>query len=105
VTRPMAPVGDVPVEATPGLQQVRWGTRLLLTCTYEPQSLRYDLPAAVNYALVVRTRGGRTEQVGSWRSVGGTTMHVAAVTSADRADISSVEVRTPDGRVVLRLGA
>jgi hypothetical protein len=105
VTRPMAPVGDVPVEATLGLQQVRWGTRLLLTCTYEPQSLRYDLPAAVDYALVVRTRGGRTEQVGSWRSVGGATMHLAAATSADRADIASVEVRTPDGRVVLRLGA
>jgi hypothetical protein len=105
VTRPMAPVGDVPVQATLGLEQVAWGTRLLLTCTYEPQSTEYDLPPTVDYTLFVRTREGRTEQVGSWRSVGGTTMHLAAATSADRAEIASVEVRTPEGRVVLRLGA
>ena len=105
VARAMAPVGDVPVAATLALEPVTWGTRLLLTCTYAPQSVEYDLPPAVDYTLFVRTRGGRTEQVGSWRSVGGTTMHLAAATSADRADIASVEVRTPDGRVVLRLGA
>lgn len=105
VTRPMAPVGDVPVQATLGLERVAWGTRLLLSCTYEPESAEYDLPPAVDYTLFVRTRAGRTEQVGSWRSVGGSTMHLAAATSADRADIASVEVRTPDGRVVLRLGA
>jgi hypothetical protein len=105
VTRAMAPVGDVPVEASLGLEQVKWGTRLLLTCTYEPQSVAYDLPPEVDYTLFVRTRGGAAEQVGSWRSAGGTTMHLAAATAADRADISSVEVRTPDGRVVLRLRA
>jgi hypothetical protein len=105
VTRPMAPVGDVPVEASLGLEQVKWGTKLLLTCTYEPQSVAYDLPPEVDYTLFVRTRAGRTEQVGSWRSAGGTTMHLAAATAADRADISSVEVRTPGGRVVLRLRA
>ena len=101
----MAPVGDVPVEATLGLEPVTWGTRLLLTCTYEPQSVEYDLPSAVDYTLFVRTREGRTEQVGSWRSVGGSTLHLAAATSAGRADIASVEVRTPDGLVVLRLDA
>ena len=105
VTRPMAPVGDVPVEASLGLEQVKWGTRLLLTCTYEPESVAYDLPPAVDYTLFVRTRGGATEQVGSWRSAGGTTMHLAAATAADRAEIASVEVRTADGRVVLRLRA
>jgi anti-sigma factor RsiW len=88
VTRPMAPVGDVPVEASLGLEQVKWGTRLLLTCTYEPQSVAYDLPPEVDYTLFVRTRGGAAEQVGSWRSADGTTMHLAAATAADRADIS-----------------
>jgi hypothetical protein len=101
----MAPVGDVPVAASLGLEQVKWGTRLLLTCSYEPQSVKYDLPPAVDYTLFVRTRGGRAEQVGSWRSIGGTTMHLAAATSSNRGDIESVEVRTPDGRVVLRLRA
>jgi hypothetical protein len=105
VTRPMAPVGEVPVDATLGLEQVKWGTRLLLTCSYEPASVGYDLPPAVDYTLFVRTRAGKTEQVGSWRSVGGTTMHLAAATSSNRGDIESVEVRTPSGRVVLRLRA
>ena len=105
VTRAMAPVGQAPVEATLGLEQVKWGTRLLLTCSYEPKSVEYNLPAAVDYTLFVRTRGGTTEQVGSWRSIGGTTMHLAAATSSNRGDIESVEVRTPSGRVVLRLRA
>lgn len=105
VTRPMAPVGDVPVTATLGLEPVTWGTRLLLVCTYEQGSVEYDLPPAVDYTLFVRTRAGGTEQVGSWRSVDGRTMRLEAATSADRADIASVEVRTPDGRVVLLLGA
>ena len=101
----MAPLGDVPVQATLGLEQVRWGTRMLLTCTYEPHSVEYDLPAEVDYLLFVRTRDGRSEQVGSWRSVGGTTMQVPAATSVVRADIAAVEVRTTGGRVVLRLRA
>lgn len=104
-THAMAPLGDVPVQATLGLEQVRWGTRMLLTCTYEPQSVEYDLPAEVDYLLFVRTRDGRSEQVGSWRSVGGTTMQVPAATSVVRADIAAVEVRTTGGRVVLRLRA
>lgn len=101
----MSAVGEVPVEATIGLEQVTWGTRLLLTCTYEPESVEYDLPPSVDYLLFVRTFDGHTEQVGSWRSVGGMTMRLAAATSADRADIASVEVRTASGLVVLRLRA
>jgi putative zinc finger protein len=105
VIRPMAPVGEVPVTATLRLEQVKWGTRLLLTCSYEPQSVKYDLPPAADYTLFVRTRGGTTEQVGSWRSIGGTTMHLAAATSSNRGNIESVEVRTSSGRVVLRTRA
>lgn len=105
VTRPMAPVGDVPVEAVLGLEQVRWGTRILLTCTYDAESVELDLPPTVDYTLFVHTRSGATEQVGSWRSVDDATMHLTAATSAERADIESVEVRTPGGRVVLRLDA
>jgi hypothetical protein len=103
--QPMSAVGEVPVEATLGLETVTWGTRLLLTCTYEPASVEYELPPSVDYTLVVRTRDGRTEQVGSWRSVGGMTMRLTAGTSADQDDIASVEVRTRSGRVVLRLRA
>jgi hypothetical protein len=105
VEQPMSAVGEVPVEATLGLEPVTWGTRLLLTCTYEPESVEYELPPSVDYTLMVRTRDGRTEQVGSWRSVGGMTMRLTAGTSADPDEIASVEVRTRSGRVVLRLRA
>jgi len=104
-TRSMAPLGDVPIQATVSLEEVMWGTRLTLTCTYEPHSVEYDLPDEVDYLLFVRSRDGHTEQVGSWRSIGGTTMQVPAATSVVRAQIASVEVRTADGRVVLRLRA
>jgi hypothetical protein len=92
----------VPLQATVGLEAVRWGTRLLLTCTYDPRSVEYGVPAEADYVLVVRARDGRVQQVGSWRSAGGATMQVPAGTSVDRADIAGVEVRTTDGRVVLR---
>lgn len=103
--RPMLPVGEVPVRALVTLEPVMWGTRLALECTYDPGSVEYELPRTVDYLLVVRTRDGRTERVGSWRSVGGRTMRLAAGTAADPAEIASVEVRTPDGRVVLKLPA
>jgi hypothetical protein len=102
-TLAMAPVGNVPVRATVDLEQVLWGTRILLTCSYDPDSVEYGVPEEADYVLFVRTRDGRTEQVGSWRSVGGTTMQVPAATSVARADIARVDVRTTDGRVVLRL--
>jgi Putative zinc-finger len=105
VAEAMDPVGEVPVRASLTMEQVTWGTRLGLTCTYDPDLVEYQLPWEVDYTLFVRTRDGRTEQVGSWRSVGGATMWLMAATAASRDDIASVEVRTPDGRVVLKLAA
>ena len=105
VAQKMQPVGQVPVRARLSMEQVTWGTRLGLTCTYEPESVEYPLPSAVDYTLFVRTRDGKSEQVGSWRSVDGLTMHMSAGTAANRDDIASVEVRTTDGRVVLVLAA
>jgi hypothetical protein len=101
----MAPLGEVPIKATLGLEQVTWGTRMLLTCTYDASTVDFELPDEVDYLLFVTTARGRTEQVGSWRSVDGTTMRVPAATSVGRDDIATVEVRTTDGRVVLRADA
>jgi hypothetical protein len=101
----MQPVGEVPVRATVALEQVTWGTRLVLSCTYDTESVEYDLPPAVDYTLFIRTRDGAAEQVGSWRSVDGKSMQLAAATAASREEIASVEVRTLDGRVVLKLAA
>lgn len=99
----MEPVGEVPVQATVTLEQVTWGTRLGLDCTYDTESVPYDLPPEVDYLLYVRTRDGRAERVGSWRSVDGQAMQLTAGTAATVEELESVEVRTADGRVVLRL--
>ncbi len=101
--RTMVPLGGAPVRATVSLDSVAWGTRLDLTCTYAPRPGQYQLPAVATYVLVVRTRDGRTEQVGTWRSISGQTMRLTAATSASRAQIASVEVRTTSGRRVLEL--
>jgi hypothetical protein len=99
----MRPVGDVPVEAAVSLEEVAWGTRLGLSCTYDADWVGADLPDEVDYVLFVRTRSGRLEQVGSWRSVSGQPMELTAGTATTKADLASVQVRTTDGRVVLRL--
>jgi Putative zinc-finger len=97
----MNPVGEVPVQADLAMESVTWGTRLELTCTYDTGLVTYELPPAVDYVIVLRTEDGRRERVGSWRSVDGRTMQLTAGTAVERADISWVQVRTPDGRVVL----
>jgi hypothetical protein len=99
----MRPIGEVPVRATVSLEEVTWGTRVGLTCTYDPDSVSYELPPEADYLIFVRTRSGGTEQVGSWRSVGGKEMTITAATARTPAELDSVEVRTTDGRVVLRL--
>ena len=104
-TAEMSPQGDVPIAASLELETVTWGTRMLLTCTYDKDWVSVELPEQVDYLLFVTTTEGRTEQVGSWTSVSGTTMTVPAATSAVREDIATVEVRTTSGRVVLRLDA
>lgn len=101
--RAMVPVGDAPVRANLALEQVLWGTRLDLTCTYAPGPGQYDLPRVATYVLLVRTRDGSTEQVGTWRSFDGKTMSLTAATSASREDIASVEVQATDGSPVLKL--
>jgi anti-sigma factor RsiW len=103
VSEPMHPVGDVPLKAKVTMESVTWGTRLGLTSTYDRWAMDKRLPPSMDYTLCVRTWDGHTEEVASWRSVDGMTMEVPAATSATRDDISSVQVRAPDGRVVLRL--
>ncbi|MEO5708751.1 MAG: zf-HC2 domain-containing protein [Nocardioidaceae bacterium] len=101
--RTMIPLGGAPVRATITLHPVAWGTRLDLACTYAPRPDQYDLPDTATYVLVVTTRDGLTEQVGTWRSIGGRTMRLTAATSVLRKDIASVEVRTTSGKRVLEL--
>jgi hypothetical protein len=100
----MRPVGHPPMSARVSLATVDWGTRLDLTCRYAPVGDgAYHQAQAQDYALVVRTADGRTEQVATWRALPGRQMRLTAATRLDAAEITAVEVRLPDGRPVLRL--
>lgn len=102
-TRAMAAVGGAPVEGWLTLETVPWGTRITLLCTYAPTPGGYGGVQPAGYALVVRTRDGAEREVATWNAVPGRAMQLAAATASGRADIASVEVRTRDGRPVLRL--
>jgi predicted anti-sigma-YlaC factor YlaD len=101
----MTPVGHAPVRADLALASVPWGTRLDLACTYTPEATEYGVPAGATYAMVVLARHGQVEQVGTWRSLPDRTMRLTAATAFSRTDIRFVEVRTADGKPVLRLAA
>jgi hypothetical protein len=102
----MMPIGHVPVSASLTHEDVGWGTKLALTCSYSSDDEGYYTePRWASYSLVVRTRDGRVEQVASWRGLPGGTMTLDAATASRWGDISSVEVRTADGQAVLKLAS
>jgi hypothetical protein len=102
--REMTPVGAHGVTGWLALTSVAWGTRLDLTCSYEPPPEGYYHHAGPpTYELVVHTRGGATEEVASWHGVPGRTMTITGATAASVDDIVSVEVRSAGGRPVLRI--
>jgi len=98
----MRQVGQREVAASLAMEQVPWGTRLELVCTYDGGHDPDAGAEAPSYSLVVHTRDGRSEQVATWRAVPGRSVEVPAATAAARDDISSVDVRTLDGRLVLK---
>ena len=102
----MSPVGHAAVRGSLAFTSVLWGTKLDLTCSYSG-SKEYGAhpPEARTYVMFIRTRDGNLEQVATWRGLPGKTMRLAAATAANRADITSVEVRTSGGRPVLKLVA
>jgi Putative zinc-finger len=105
VSEPMAEVGPTPVEASLLVASVAWGTRLDLTCSYADaaEEDEYEASPAAQYALVVRTRDGQSQEVATWHGLPGRTMHLTGATATRRPDMEAVEVRTADGIVVLRL--
>ncbi|MCW2765755.1 MAG: putative rane protein [Nocardioides sp.] len=103
VGQTMVPVGQTTVAGSLAFESVAWGTRLDLTCTYAHGGEGYEPAHTDRYALFVHTLDGRTEQVATWRALPGRTMRLAAATAASRADIASVEVRTVEGELVLKL--
>jgi len=99
--RAMTQVHQTALSARVAMEEVAWGTRLQITCTYRSQ--RYGASTLPEYALVVHTRGGDEQQVATWRAVDGRPTTVTAATASRLSEISSVEVRTTEGEPVLRL--
>ena len=90
-----------PVTASARLVDMAWGTRIDLTCAYRSQRL---YPAsAVPYAMVVIDRHGTAEQVATWKALPNRELTVMGASSRTRGDIAAVEIRTMQGRTILRL--
>ena len=100
---PMVPVAPTAVRADVLVTNVAWGTRLDVTCSYAAEDEDYEASGGAEYALIVRTRDGRAEQVATWRGLPGRTMRLSAATATSRSEIETVEMRTADGVVLLRL--
>jgi predicted anti-sigma-YlaC factor YlaD len=100
---PMRQVDQDSVRASLGMEEVAWGTRLELTCTYVIGRQDYATEDAASYTLAVQTGNGEWQQVATWRAVPGRTITVSAATAAAPDEISSVEIRTPTGRPLLEL--
>jgi len=98
----MVSIDQEVVRADVGFEAVPWGTKVALVCTYAAPGSHYSVPPSATYALVVRTRDGRSQQVATWRALPGKTMQVAGATAVARKDIAAVEVRTADGSPVLQ---
>lgn len=103
----MRPLAPVPLSATVGLEPVAWGTRVHLACAYGVVAgdEAGDEPGAAgrSYALTVTDAAGRTQTIGTWTGRPGREAVLQAATSLPRDRIRVVEVRTQDGRPLLRL--
>lgn len=96
----MSPVRSAPVYATVGLENVAWGTKVNMHCMYEKDSQIYG---DGKYYLVVIADDGAVEHIGSWTVQPGKDAKLQGATSWSVTDIEAIEVRTSEGRPVLRL--
>lgn len=97
------------ITASVALEEVAWGTKIELTCTYAgdpattgaggPQPSSYRTTAT--YALVVVGTDRSTQQVATWAAVPGRTITVPAGTSLAVAAIDSIELVSADGTALL----
>ena len=93
-------VEDVPLDASVRIEDVAWGTRLSLTCTYGAAT---DAPDdGWEYALVVVSTSGTETQLSTWRAFPDTTAQVAAGTALRSDDIAAIELRAQSGAVLMR---
>jgi hypothetical protein len=96
----MTELTTAPIHATVAVKDVAWGTSIKLTCTYAEEA---SYPTDLDYSLVVRTKDGRTENLGSWALVPDQVTTFPAGTALHKSDIASISVDTANGTPLLKV--
>ncbi len=92
----MSPVGRFPVSAAVGLVDAEGGMRVEMECEYGGERGGDYVPVAVG-------PDGTEAELARWYALPQDTASLTVGTPLRRADIASLEVRTPSGTTVLRL--
>lgn len=99
-TATMSPVSNAPVWATIGLKEVGWGTKVDMHCMYEKRP-GWDKNGV--YLLVVVTKQGLTETIGTWKVFPGKDARFQAATSHSLSEIAAIEIRSASNKTVLTI--
>jgi predicted anti-sigma-YlaC factor YlaD len=95
----MAAVVPAPIHATAQVTDVAWGARIQLRCTYDESGVY--TPAT--YTLIVQSRDGTSDMIGTWNVVPGRVTTFTAGTAVQLADIKTITIGTLTGAPVLQL--
>ncbi len=97
VTVAMSPARTNPLTASLRLTDKAWGTQVAMTCSYRSGGWT----GRAVYSLYVVDAAGRATSISTWSAGPGTTSRLTAATAVPRADIRALQVRGPDGSVLL----
>jgi anti-sigma factor RsiW len=92
----MTPLGSYPVQAVAAVAPLSGGSRVDMSCSYEGSSGNAD------YQLVAVRRDGTEAPLASWWADPGRTAKMSIDTALPPGEIQALEIRTTDGRTVLR---
>ncbi len=96
----MTELTTAPIHATVAVKDVAWGTSIKLTCTYAEAA---SYPPGLDYSLVVHTRDGQAQNLGSWALVPDQVTTFPAGTALHKSDIASISVDTANGTPLLKV--
>jgi putative zinc finger protein len=92
----MIALGPYPVQASIDLIDTAVGTRVAMSCSYQGDK-------GGDYVLVAMQRDGRAAELATWYAMPQNTAELELTTPLRRAEISSLELRIPDGPTLMRL--
>ena len=98
---PFTPVdGENGVSASASLQEVAWGTRIVMTCYSGSPTYAGDKP----FTLFVILQDGRTmPATASWKPIPNKWLRIEGDVWVEKAQIAALEVRSQAGQPLLRL--